>query len=109
MAVAVAKRPSPVTLKASFPSVAEQFAALRASIVEAGSLEKKYQELIVIAGFVVSRQESGFKSHARRALDFGASPEDVKTAVVVNLGATASIEVVADALQWVEDVVAERG
>ena len=108
MAVDTAKRPSPVVLKSSFPSVAESFAALRAAIVKAGSLDQKLQELIVLAGFVVARQESGFKSHARRALDHGAAPEDVKTAVVVNLGATASIELVGDALRWVDEVLAER-
>ena len=108
MALDTAKRPSPVVLKGSFPTVAESFGALRASILQAGSLDQKTQELIVLAGFTVARQESGFKSHARRALDHGATPEDVKTAVVVTLGAVASIELVGDALGWVEDVLAER-
>jgi alkylhydroperoxidase/carboxymuconolactone decarboxylase family protein YurZ len=102
------KRPSPVTLKSSFPSIAERFAALRAEIVTAAGCEPKLQELMLLSGFLISRQASGFKVHAKRALEYGATEAEVRAAVVVNLGATASIELVADALHWVDELIADR-
>jgi alkylhydroperoxidase/carboxymuconolactone decarboxylase family protein YurZ len=57
----------------------------------------------------VGRQEGGFKSHCRRALAAGATPEEVRQAVVITLSNVASIEVVADALLWVDEVVGSSG
>jgi alkylhydroperoxidase/carboxymuconolactone decarboxylase family protein YurZ len=100
------KMSSPGKLKALYPGVAESFAALRSGLVHAGPIDAKTLEVIQLAAFTVARQESGFKSHCRRALDLGATPDEVRHAVAINLGATASIEVVADALHWIDEVLA---
>lgn len=108
MGVETARRPSPVTVKNASNAVGEAFLALRAAIGTAATLDAKTQELILLSGFLVARQESGFKAHCKRALENGASADDVRTAVLVNLGAVASIELVADALNWADDVLAAR-
>ena len=59
----------------------------------------------MLGAFTVGRQEGGFKSHCRRALAAGATPEEVRQAVVITMSNVASIEVVADALLWVDEVV----
>jgi alkylhydroperoxidase/carboxymuconolactone decarboxylase family protein YurZ len=104
----VNKPSSIATLKATSPRVAERFLNLRSAVVAESSLDAKTQELILLAGFVVSRQEGGFRTHAGRALDAGATFADVKTAVLLTLGAQASVEAVGDALGWADDIAVSR-
>jgi alkylhydroperoxidase/carboxymuconolactone decarboxylase family protein YurZ len=96
---------APARVKAVYPDVYDSFMGMRKVLGACGSLSARDQELILIAGFTVARQESGFKVHCKRALELGASAEDVRQAVVINLGATCAIEPVGDALAWVDDVL----
>jgi alkylhydroperoxidase/carboxymuconolactone decarboxylase family protein YurZ len=100
------KPPSPQTIKRYFPGVLEGHQALQAAAAEGGPLDERTRELILLGAFTVGRQEGGFKSHCRRALAAGATPEEVRQAVVITMSNVASIEVVADALLWAEDVIA---
>ena len=95
-------------LQAASPRVSEAFMNLRNIVGAESSLDRKTQELISLAGYVVGRQEGGFRTHAGRALDNGATAADLKTVALLTLGASASVEAVADALRWVEEVVAAR-
>jgi alkylhydroperoxidase/carboxymuconolactone decarboxylase family protein YurZ len=96
---------APARVKAVYPAVYDSFMAMRKVIGASGSLSARDQELILLAGFTVARQESGFKVHCKRALELGATSDDVRQAVVINLGATCAIEPVGDALGWIDDVV----
>jgi alkylhydroperoxidase/carboxymuconolactone decarboxylase family protein YurZ len=98
------RRTSVDELRDAYPDVADAFFALRAAIERSSSLDRKTQELIMLAGYVVARQEGGFKTHAARALAHGASLDDIKTAVLVTLGATAAVEPVGIALRWADEV-----
>lgn len=104
----IRKPGSIAVLKASSAPVAEAFLNLRSVVVAESSLDAKTQELILLAGYVVGRQEGGFRTHAGRALDAGATVADLKTAVLLTLGAQASVEAVGDALGWVDDIAAGR-
>ena len=104
MADNVRKPSSIAALKASSPSIAEAFLKLRSVVVAESSLDAKTQELILLAGYVVGRQEGGFRTHAGRALEAGATVADLKTAVLLTLGGQASVEAVGDALGWVDEI-----
>jgi 4-carboxymuconolactone decarboxylase len=108
MASTLIGKPSPVVLAAASAAVAEGFQQLRERVREAGPLDVREQNLILLSGFTVARKESGFKSHARRALEGGATADEVRHAVLLNLGAVASIELVADALRWADEVISAR-
>jgi 4-carboxymuconolactone decarboxylase len=99
------KPPSPQTINRFFPGVLEGHRALQAAAAEGGPLDERTRELILLGAFTVGRQEGGFKAHCRRALQAGATPDEVRQAVVITMSNVASIEVVADALLWVDEVV----
>lgn len=88
--------------------LADEFVALRAAIDEAGPLERKYRELINLAAFTTARIEGAFKTHCGRALDAGATPEEIRQAVLLPLGATMGVGPVAEALRWAEEVITSR-
>ncbi len=101
-----ARPPSPQTVGKYFPGVVEGHRALQAAAAQGGPLDERMRELVLLGAFTVERQEGGFKSHCRRALAAGATPEEVRQAVVITLSNVAWIEVVADALLWVDEVTA---
>jgi alkylhydroperoxidase/carboxymuconolactone decarboxylase family protein YurZ len=101
------KPPSPQTIKQHFPGVLAGHQALQAAAAQAGPLDERMRELILLGAFTVGRQEGGFRAHCRRALAAGATPEEVRQAVVITMSNVASIEVVADALLWAEAVIAD--
>ncbi len=101
-----ARPPSPQTVGKYFPGVVEGHRALQAAAAQGGPLDERMRELVLLGAFTVARQEGGFKSHCRRALAAGATPEEVRQAVVITLSNVAWIEVVADALLWVDEVTA---
>jgi 4-carboxymuconolactone decarboxylase len=102
----MSKPPSPQTIGRFFPGVIEGHRALQASAAQGGPLDERTRELILLGAFTVGRQEGGFKSHCRRALAAGATADEVRHAVVITMSNVASIEVVADALLWADEVLA---
>lgn len=97
------KNPAEILRDAS-PESAEAFRALRSAVENAGPLSGAQRELIVSAGFALLGQQGGFNTHARRALDNGASVEELRHAVLVTLAATATFGRVTDALGWIEAI-----
>lgn len=95
-------------LRAISPDVADRFNAMRKAIEEAGPLDAKHRELIMLAGFTTARIEGGFKTHCGRALAAGATPDEVRQAALLTLAATQGVGPVADALRWAEEVIASR-
>jgi 4-carboxymuconolactone decarboxylase len=104
--MADAKLSSTEVLKQHGPQVFETFSAMRGAAGKAGPLEPKILELILLSGYTVARQEGGYKTHAGRAMDLGATAEEVIHASVINLGANAALEQVSDALTWADAVIA---
>jgi alkylhydroperoxidase/carboxymuconolactone decarboxylase family protein YurZ len=88
--------------------VAEGFGSLRRAIDEAGPLEPKYRELINIAAFTVARIEGGFRTHCGRALAAGATPDEVRQAVLLTFGSCMGVGPTADALRWADEVIASH-
>ena len=102
-------RPSAIdAIKAVSPEVASGFGALRRAVDESGPLEPKYRELINIAAFAAARIESGLKTHTGRALDAGATPEEIHQALLLTFGSVLGIAPTTDALRWADEVIASR-
>jgi len=69
-----------------------------------GPIQAKTAHLIQLAAAVAQASEGAVHSHARRALEAGASPEEVRHAVIL-LTSTVGFPQVSAALSWVEDVL----
>ena len=96
-------------LRKRFPGVADGFqSAMRKAVDTAGPLDTRTRELILLAGYITARQGEGFKTHANRAMDAGATADEVRHACVLVLGATAALEPVVDALIWADEVIGAR-
>src|ERR1700674_4654134 len=97
MSINVKKPPSPQTVGKHCPGMLEAHRALQAAAAQGGPLDERTRELILLGAFTAARQEGGFKSHARRALAAGATPEEVSQAVAMTMGNVTSVEQVAAA------------
>jgi len=73
----------------------------------AGPLNRKSAELIQLAAAAAIRSEGSVHSHARRAMEAGAKPDEIRHAVML-LTSTIGFPTVSAALSWVNDVVEKR-
>jgi 4-carboxymuconolactone decarboxylase len=90
-------------MKEHSAATAEAFQGLRKAVAGSGPLPAHIQELIVCGAFVVTGQQRAFLTHARRALEGGASTDELRQAVLVTLGANATFPQVVQGLSWVEE------
>ncbi len=73
----------------------------------AGPLNEKTSRLIQLAAAAAIHSEGSVHSHARRALEAGAKPEEIRHAVVL-LTSTIGFPTVSAALSWVDDVLRKK-
>lgn len=92
------------TLRQRFPEVIAASEELGKTARAAGPIDTKTVHLIQMAAAAAIRSHGAVRSHARRALEAGASPEDLYHAVLV-LISTVGLPVVAAAVDWIDDVV----
>jgi 4-carboxymuconolactone decarboxylase len=74
---------------------------------EAGPLDSKTSHLIQMAAAAAIRSEGSVHSHARRALEAGASADELYHTIIL-LTSTIGFPTVSAALSWVEDVVEKK-
>ncbi|MHB8882004.1 MAG: carboxymuconolactone decarboxylase family protein [Thermodesulfovibrionales bacterium] len=72
---------------------------------EAGPLNEKTAQLVQLAGAAAIKSEGSVHSHARRALEAGAKPDELYHALLL-LTSTIGFPAVSAALSWIEDIVA---
>jgi alkylhydroperoxidase/carboxymuconolactone decarboxylase family protein YurZ len=90
------------------PQAHDAFMAMRKALNEAGPLPAQVRELIVASNFATHGMHGGFLTHGGRALEYGASVEELRHAVLVTLGANTTFGRVAEALTWVDELAAKR-
>jgi AhpD family alkylhydroperoxidase len=73
----------------------------------AGPIEDRTGHLIQLAACAAIRSEGGVHSHTRRALKAGATPEEIRHALMLVTSTIGFPNVVA-ALTWAEDVLAKQ-
>lgn len=91
-----------------YPDVASAYERLGQATQEWGPLDKKTRELVKLAIAVGNRHEGGTHSHTRRALDHGATPDEVRHVALLSL-TTLGFPSMMAALTWVEDVLQAEG
>jgi len=69
-----------------------------------GPIDSKNAHLIQLAAAVAIRSEGAVHSHIRRAMEAGATVEEIRHAVIL-LTSTLGFPVVSAALSWMQDVV----
>lgn len=96
-----------LTLKGRHGELIAAVEALREAAANSGPLDSKTALLIQLGAAAAIRSHGSTHSHTIRALEAGATPEEIRHAVTV-LTSTIGFPTVAAALAWVDDVL-ERG
>ncbi len=73
-----------------------------------GPLNEKTAQLIQLAGAAAVRSEGAVHSHARRALEAGAKPDELYHTLLL-LTSTIGFPTISAAISWLDDVMAKRG
>jgi len=74
------------------------------AVRKAGPIDEKTSHLIQLAAAAAIRSEGAVHSHARRALEAGATKEEVYHAVIL-LTSTIGFPTVSATLSWVDDII----
>jgi 4-carboxymuconolactone decarboxylase len=73
---------------------------------EAGPIDEKTGHLIQLAAAAAIRSEGAVHSHARRAMELGATPAELHHAILL-VTSTVGFPTVSAALSWVDDLLAK--
>lgn len=92
-----------VKIRDLFPDVFEASAQLGDKARQAGPVDNKHAHLIQLAAAVALDSEGAVHSHTRRALQAGATREEVYHTVLL-LVSTVGFPRTAAALSWVQDI-----
>ena len=97
-----------VKIRERFPDVFEASAQLGDKARQAGPIDDKHAHLIQLSASVALDSEGAVHSHSRRALQAGASQEEIYHTVLL-LVSTIGFPRTAAALSWVQDVFERQG
>jgi alkylhydroperoxidase/carboxymuconolactone decarboxylase family protein YurZ len=90
--------------KNKYPKLIKAYESAGETARKAGPLQEKHTHLIQLAACVGLRSEGGVHSHTRRALDTGATPEEIYHTLAL-LVSTVGFPAVAAAFSWVNDII----
>jgi len=94
-------------LSQRFPGVISALENLGSAIREAGPLKVKTAERIQLAGAAAAQSEGSVHSHTRRAIQAGATTEEICHALLL-LISTVGFPKVSAALRWAQDILSQR-
>jgi 4-carboxymuconolactone decarboxylase len=89
-----------------YPKIGTAYDLLANDCHEGGPLDKKTRHLVKLGIAIGLNSEGAVRSHARRALQDGASPEELRHVVLLTF-TTAGFSTMIAAYKWVEEVVAK--
>ncbi len=103
----MAKLPSAFEhFRKNYPDVFAAYEKVGGATLQAGPLDGKTRELVKLALSIGAGMEGATHSHARRARDQGASPEEMRHVALLGL-TTLGFPNMMKGLLWVEDVVGQ--
>lgn len=89
------------------PRLVQAYEQLSAACLKEGPLDRQTAELVKIGIAVGARLEGAVHSHVRRALDAGATPDQIRHAIRLAL-TTIGFPSMMATLSWASDVLEER-
>ena len=92
-----------VGFNSEFPRIGRAWEALGGACAQAGPLDARTRELVKLALSIGARLEGGVHAHTRRALDAGATPEQIRH-VVALAPSTVGFPIAVAAFTWIRDV-----
>lgn len=90
-----------------FPKAMSAIESLGCAIREEGPLKGKTTELIQLAAAAATQSEGSVHSHTRRALQAGATKDEVYHALIL-LVATIGFPKVSAAISWARDIISDK-
>lgn len=94
------------TVKKFHPDYVEAVENLGKKTKEAGPVDTKTAHLIQLAAAIACRSEGAVHSHTKRAIDEGASPDEIRHTVLI-LTNTIGFPNVMAGMSWVNDILEE--
>ena len=91
-------------IKERHPELLDAVDALGTVVGKAGPLSEKTRQLVQLAAAAAIRSEGAVHSHARRAVSAGASPDEIRHAILL-LTSTIGFPTVVAAMTWADDVL----
>lgn len=91
------------TLKKRYPTYFAALERLGETVQGLGPLDARVCHLIQLGAAAANRSEGAVHSHARRALEAGATPDEIHHAVL-SLTSTIGFPAVSAALSWIDDI-----
>ncbi len=91
-------------LKEKYGPFIDSVESLGHTVRESGPIDEKTAHLIQLAAAAAIRSEGSVHSHVKRALDAGASPDEVRHALIL-LTSTIGFPTVVAALTWARDIM----
>lgn len=95
------------TIRERHPGFVNALDQLGESIRKEGPLDEKTAQLLQLAASVALRSEGAVHSHARRALQAGATPQELTHSIIL-LTSTIGFPNISAALRWIEDIIGEK-
>ncbi len=90
------------------PDVYQAYENLGATTAESGPLDTKTRELIKLGMAAASGSESAVQSHTHRALDAGATAQEIEHALMLGIN-TLGFPTMMAALTWAKQAIASHG
>lgn len=91
-------------LQEDYKEVMQAVDQLGKAVQNAGPLDDKVVQLVKLAAAATQKSEGAVHSHARRAMEAGATPDEVRHALIL-LIPTIGYPNAAAALSWVQDLL----
>ncbi len=91
-----------------YPEIFKAYKEMGTLVRESGPLDEKTQNLVKLGIAVGANSRGAVMSHTRKALDTGASKEEINHAVLLALTTTGFPNMIA-AMHWVNEVLEKGG
>ena len=90
----------------TYPEVGKAYTDLGSAVANAGPLDRKTQALIKLGISIGARQEGGTRSQTRKAIEAGATPDEIRHAIM-QATTTVGFSTMMTGLSWVEEILEE--